>query len=183
MSDIAISDSIKEKIAWARETYERSGRFLLHENEIARPLSDLVRATERSKAAMETAGLRELCRICDEEEGGSCCGIGLENRYDGYLLFINMCIGVDLPEKRSEPESCLFLVPGGCRLKTRHVICINYICKKISDKIDSKKINFLRQVEGEEIDILFHLNERIKKALKELDGRTVNEIPGGYEKP
>lgn len=63
MGDIAISGSIMEKIARAREIYERAGEFLLHEDEPERLLLDFQQAATRSRAGMEKAGLRLLwCR-------------------------------------------------------------------------------------------------------------------------
>ena len=54
----------------------------------------------------------------------------------------------------------------GCRLLARHVICINYLCQNVTERIDPLKITALREKEGEEVKCLFLLNERIKKLLK-----------------
>ncbi|MBA7644220.1 hypothetical protein ES703_51962 [subsurface metagenome] len=91
------------------------------------------------------------------------CSMGI--KYDGWLLLINLLLDVRLPKKRHDKESCFFLGEGGCLLKARHVICVNYLCKKITDQIDPHKLNALREKEGVELDILFLLNERLKIVL------------------
>ena len=49
----------------------------------------------------------------------------------------------------------------------RHVICINYLCTKIADLIKPHTIIKLREREGEELNTLFLLQERLKKVLRE----------------
>ena len=102
-----------------------------------------------------------------QNEGGSCCGYGLENRYDGWLLLINLFMDVELPKTRRDPKSCFFLGEKGCLLEVRHVICINYICKKISRQIEPSKISVLREQEGLEINFVFLLHEQIKRVLRD----------------
>ena len=115
---------------------------------------------------MAASGIADECRQCEHDEGGSCCGAGLENKYSGTLLLINLLLGAKLPSKRTGPSNCHFLGDEGCRLLARHVICVNYICRKISDRIDPERIAILREAEGRELDILFLLNERVKKLLR-----------------
>ena len=119
-------------------------------------------AAQVSKQRMDEIGVVALCRECDQEEGGSCCGKGLENRYDAWLLLINKLLTVDFPRERRQADGCLFLGERGCLLKARHVICINYMCKKITDNIQPSLIHDLREAEGDEINALFMLNEQIK---------------------
>ena len=166
MDNIALSGSITEKISWARGIYAKEGRRLHRDEETACLLSDLQGAISRSKGAMARAGVLDRCRICDELEGGSCCGKGIENRYDGYLLIINLALGVDLPAERWERKSCFFLSPTGCCLQARHVICINYLCRAIQDNIDPAGLKTLQVLEGEEIGLLFRLHERVKKVIR-----------------
>ena len=46
------------------------------------------------------------------------------------------------------------------------MICVNYLCKKISDHIDPEKIAALQGKEGVELELLFHLQEKIKKKMR-----------------
>lgn len=112
---------------------------------------------------MTKTGIPEICRKCEKDEGGSCCGAGLEDKYDRWLLLVNLLLGIKLPKNRYDTKSCFFLGEGGCLLKARHVICVNYLCKKITDQIDPHKISVLREKEGIELYALFILNERLKK--------------------
>jgi hypothetical protein len=45
-------------------------------------------------------------------------------------------------------------------------MCVNYLCKKITDRVDSQKIRALREKEGRELDTLFRLHEQIKRCLE-----------------
>jgi len=166
MGDPAISGSVGEKIAWAQVVHEKGEESWIHHADVKGLLENLRQALERSRAGREAAGLTQICRTCEEVEGGSCCGAGIENRYDGYILLINLALGVQLPAKRWEQKSCFFLSADGCCLKARHVICINYLCKNIEDHVDPRRLARLRELEGEEVELLFRLHEQIKKALR-----------------
>ena len=167
--DISISSPIEEKIAWAEACYQKSGTQLLGDKTVANLLDRTERAIHASHAEMKKTGIIALCEECEQEEGGSCCGAGMENRYDGRLILINLLLDVNIPQTRRDSKSCYFLGEEGCLLQARHVICINYICRKITDRIDPIKINALREKEGEEVNLLFLLHEHVKKSLK---GRT-----------
>jgi len=164
--EVPLESPIEEKIAWAEDSYQKFRDQLLKDKMIVVLISELKKAVYMSHKEMIETGIVDECRECEQNEGGSCCGVGLENKYDGVLLLINLLMGVELPKKRHDPESCFFLGEKGCTLKARHVICVNYLCKKITDRIDPRKIMRLREKEGIELEALFLLHERIKKALK-----------------
>jgi hypothetical protein len=164
--EISLESPIDVKITWAEKCYHKVMGELLRDKEIAELLDELKGAIHASHKEMAEAGVVDECRDCEEREGGSCCGAGLENRYDGSLLLINLLLGVKLPEQGYDPSNCFFLGEQGCLLLARHVICVNYLCKKISDHIDSKKIAALQGKEGVELELLFHLQERIKKKIR-----------------
>jgi hypothetical protein len=124
-------------------------------------------AVAASRLEMAQTGIAEICRRCDQEEGGSCCGAGIENRYDGWLLLINLLLGVVLPCERGRPDACYFWGDHGCFLMARHILCINYLCKNVTDRSDSKRIAALREKEGAEVNALFILHERIKAVLNQ----------------
>ncbi len=173
-SPISLSSPIEEKIGWARHQYQAFGEALLHHGEIAGLLDNLNRAVAASREEMDRTGIVEICRRCDQEEGGSCCGSGIENRYDAWLLLINLLLGAPLPEERGRPDACFLSGENGCLLMARHIICINYLCKKATDQIDPSRIAALREKEGAEVNALFILHERIKTVLNQWisDSRT-----------
>lgn len=163
--DNSVSRSVEEKIAWAETCYEEKGGLFFRDEKIVTLLGRLKGAVRASCTAMAVAGVADECRTCAEREGGSCCGAGLENKYDGTLLLINLLLGIQLPKRRSDPSSCLFLGPDGCLLIARQVICVNYLCKKIENRINPSKIALLREREGVELECLFLLKEHIKEKL------------------
>ena len=164
--EIFLSSTIEEKIAWAQRHYEEFGDALLKERGIADLLDSLKDAVAASRGEMALTGIVEICRRCDQEEGGSCCGAGIENRYDAWLLLINLLLGVRLPQERRQPDACFLSGEDGCLMMARHIICINYLCRKVTDQIDPCGIKSLREKEGTEVNILFILHERVKSVLK-----------------
>jgi hypothetical protein len=166
-AEISIESSIETKISWAENCYQERRDQLLEDIRIADLLDKYREAIQASHKEMVKAGLVKECRDCEQREGGSCCGIGLENRYSGILLLTNLLLDVKIPKKRQDTSSCFFLGERGCRLLARHVICVNYLCKKITDHIDPKKIAGLREKEGVELEHLFFLQERIRKVLQD----------------
>ncbi|HDZ90372.1 MAG: hypothetical protein JRJ09_13880 [Deltaproteobacteria bacterium] len=162
----SLSDPVEKKIAWARGCHENFGEALLKEERISRLVLDLKAAVYTSRREMALTGVVDICRRCDREEGGSCCGAGLENRYDGWMLLINLLMGVRLPETRAGEKDCFFLSKNGCILTARHVICINYLCERITRLIEPGAIRAMRDMEGREINILFFLHEEMKRVLR-----------------
>jgi hypothetical protein len=164
---VPLSSPIEEKLAWAKHLHTNFGKRVLEDKVVVDLSFKLKNAIEASHDEMRGSGILEICRECDQKEGGSCCGVGLENRYDSWLLLINLLMGIELPTNRSDPKSCFFLTDTGCLLKARHVICVNYLCTKITDQINPQEIAALREREGRELDMLFGLHERIKKVIRE----------------
>ena len=157
---------IEDKMAWAKATFLGERTRLLADTNLVDLLEALKNAIPRSRENMLRTGIVDLCRHCEEKEGGSCCGAGLENHFSGILLLMNLLLGVTLPQEREEPSSCFFLSPTGCRLLARHVLCINYVCNKITSRINSDQLASLREAEGAEILFLFQVNEKLKKLVK-----------------
>ena len=166
LKQTSLSSPIEEKIAWAQYCFQEFGDDLRKEKSLVDLLADLKAAVVVSRREMALPGIMEICRRCEQEEGGSCCGAGLENRYDGWLLLINLLLGVKLPKTRQQTDSCFLLGKNGCLLMARHVICINYLCKKITSLIDPRMIMELREKESEEVNTLFILHENIKTVLR-----------------
>jgi hypothetical protein len=89
--------SIEDKIKTARHMYDSWSQQLKSEPHIHQLIEKLEGCLENSRAAMLELGIVETCKHCDEEEGGSCCGAGLENKFDTFLLLMNLLLGVFLP--------------------------------------------------------------------------------------
>ena len=157
---------IEDKMAWAKATFLGERNRLLADRNLVELLEALKAAIHRSHENMLRTGVVDLCRHCEEKEGGSCCGAGLEKHFSGILLLMNLLLGVTLPQEREEPSSCFFLSPTGCRLLARHVLCINYVCNKITSRIKPDQLAALQEAEGAEILLLFQVNEKLKKLVK-----------------
>lgn len=164
--EISIDAPIEDRIAWAEDCYQSQGALFLKNQGLTELLSDLKKAVLSSRRELHLSGIIEECSRCVDKEGGSCCGAGLEDKYSGSLLLINLLLGCNLPHKRPDPKDCYFLGKEGCTLMARHVICVNYLCKKITDKVEPGLLKILREKEGRELEILFILNEKIKKLLR-----------------
>lgn len=163
---IPLNSKIEDKISWAKNCFKEKNRALLGDKKTGELLARLKKAITASRREMKDIGLVEECRQCEEKEGGACCGAGIENRYTGILILINLLLENTLPQQPYKADSCYFLNDRGCSLAAKQVICVNYICNKVSDKIPPEKLARLREKEGEELDLLFLLNERIKLVLK-----------------
>lgn len=167
-TDISADSSIQDKISWANECYKKNKETFLRDKKLKALLESFHKAASQSLKEMSEIGIVSECRKCEEEDGGTCCGAGIENRYSGTLLLINLILGAKLQHKRIDSQGCYFLGGQGCSLRARHVICVNYICQKITDTIPHQMIQQLRENEGTELETLFLFNERIKTILREL---------------
>ena len=91
---------INEKITIAKDLHGRWGESLRTDPCISAQLKELSARVEASSSLCLLSGVARACRLCDREEGGSCCGAGIEDRYSPELLLINLLLGVTLPESR-----------------------------------------------------------------------------------
>lgn len=159
---VPFEGSIEEKITWAETCLKHFQATRAGEETLSWLLTRLQEAITGSRDALYASGISRICRECDLEEGGSCCAAGLENRYDPWLLLTNLFLGLRLPRVRRHSGDCLFLGEGGCRLAARHTLCVNYLCRKIEERIAPGRLEGLREEEGREQVILFQVIERLK---------------------
>lgn len=156
---------IEEKIRIARALFTQRASSLHKDHQIGTLLAALKQKIVASQKAMVDVGVAGACKLCDEQEGGSCCGRGIEDKYTPTLLLMNLLLEQSLPTKRHTENSCYFLGEHGCALRARHVICVNYLCSKIQRTIPLRDIINLQTANGEELDAVFILHEAIKKFL------------------
>ena len=162
----ATSLSIQEKIAQAHRLHAACGDSLRQDASIQALLMRLKQKIEVVRKTMLALGIVAECKHCEEEEGGSCCGTGIEDRYDPVLLLINLLLGASLPTQVRGGNSCYFLREKGCMLAARHVLCVNYICQKLQKKLTREELIDLQSCAGEELDTEFILHEAIKKHIR-----------------
>lgn len=160
---------IRDKISWAEDRFDRYRIRLLNDPVVAGLLDQIRSAVSAADEIRAAAGIVRMCAECETREGGSCCGVGLEDKYDARLLLINLLLGVDLPRRREDPYSCWFLSRRGCLLGARHVICVNYICEKIEKGVEAGRMREIREKEGAELAGIFRLHQRVTGLLQDYD--------------
>ncbi len=158
--------NIEEKIRIARDLQENWSTVLLASAAVSSQLSELKTAVSASSKSSVESGLTETCGSCDKDEGGSCCGAGIENRYTSEMLLINLLLGADLPESRRSDNSCYFLGDQGCLLSARDIICVNYLCARLQKEIPCNQLLRLQEVTGREMETLFRLHNTIKNLIR-----------------
>jgi hypothetical protein len=168
---------IDARCDWALEQQRLHGARLREDTEVARLLAELRDSIAAARESMIAANLVEACRVCEEEEGGSCCGLGMEDHYDGVLLLINLLLGVSIERERRDERSCPFLGSMGCRLAARDHVCVNYLCLKVRDRISPSAVAEMRMCQGRELDTLFQLSDYLTVLL----GRIQTESEVGSE--
>ncbi|MEE9120288.1 MAG: hypothetical protein V3U56_03255 [Syntrophobacteria bacterium] len=158
--------AIQEKIEQAHMLYSACGDSLRQNPSIHALLNKLQECIDNTNQRMLILDVVAECKRCEEEEGGSCCGAGIENKYDVVLLLTNLLLGRSLENGEPSGNSCYFLGEYGCLLTARHVLCVNYICKKLQKKLTKEQLISLQTCAGEELDTLFILHEAIKKRMR-----------------
>ena len=160
------SPTIQEKIEQAQDLFETCGDSLRQNPSIGTLLNKLQECIENTKDTMLKLGVVAECKHCEEQEGGSCCGTGIENKYDVELLLVNLLLEGSLRDQQFSQNSCYFLGEKGCKLTARHVLCVNYVCEKLQKKLTREELIELQTCVGEELDALFFLHEAIKKHIR-----------------
>lgn len=160
--------SIQQKIEQARDHHTVWGDKLRRDPSIRDLLVRLEKSLKTSREAMLSHGIIDACRQCDEDEGGSCCGAGLENKFDEILLLINLLLDVSLPEYHCRPDSCYLLTARGCILKVRLVLCVDFLCTKILGSLTPQELIRLQNIAGEELVVGFMLYDATKKYLRRM---------------
>jgi len=156
-----------ENMKVAQCLFARWGKELLADSRIHGLLEALREKVAASGRVARELGLVAACKHCEEEEGGSCCGAGIENRYTPHLLLINLLLGRTLPPDRRLSDSCYFLGTDGCTLTARHILCINYRCPILQRSLTHENLVRLQATTGEEMETVFRLHEAVKQFLVE----------------
>jgi hypothetical protein len=158
--------NISEKIKIAKDLFGASGDDLRKDGKVRGLLEVLQNQIAASGVVGRELGIVAACRHCDEEEGGSCCGKGIESRYSPHFLLVNLLLGANLPEERCFADSCYFLGNEGCGLKARDILCINYLCAKIQRLLAHEDLLSLQGLTGKEMETVFLLHEAVKQFLR-----------------
>ena len=153
---------IEKKIQWAQLIYDACSSHLLEDKTIRSLLKKYQNSIEENWQTMADTGVVKECTLCALEDGGSCCGSGIENKFDVVNLLINLLMGIRLPSVPLDPTGCWFLGEKGCRIKARHVICVNFICKRLYDALGQEEIKKVQKAMEKETENAFILEEYLK---------------------
>ena len=158
--------SIEEKIALTKYLWEKHGKDLAADSEIDRLLGLYRKEISKSYELMERFGVVTECAMCATEvPGGGCCGAGIEDWYDEFVLLLNLLLKRKIPTERLGEKDCLFLGPTGCQLFARHHFCINYLCSRITDLLSPAELTALSAQSGKEIFLCWQLERLLRTRL------------------
>jgi len=159
---------IQEKIRMAHDLYARWGTVLREDRGIEALLARLSQDLESSRQTMADLGIVAACTDCDQGEGQSCCaqGRGFEEKYDPYLLLMNLVLGVSLPEHHARPDGCHLLTRTGCCLKVRLFLCVDFLCPAIHNRLSHEELVRLQTVSGYELTTGFLVYDAIKSIIR-----------------
>ncbi|AEA47259.1 hypothetical protein [Archaeoglobus veneficus] len=167
--------AVEERIALAKRIYATYGSKLLEDEVVRNLLRKLDSAIDATRKFMVEIGLVELCREC-AMEGKCCCRKWVENEYGIDTLLVNLLLGVELPSERVIPNACFFVGPNGCRLRVREVICVDFLCGKVTETLGHETVVKLQEIEGEELETGFLLKERIKELLSKFENESEAQV-------
>ena len=158
-------DKVAHEIISANRLYNAFGHSLLQDEKIRTLLAQLDQQIEETQKALVASGIARECADCAVNGEGTCCGKRTGYKYDSVLLLVNLLLGREIPMQQQDPDSCYFLTREGCILRARHVICVNFICPRLSRNIQPQILIEVQNTAGKELDTLFLLEEYIKKKI------------------
>lgn len=158
--------TIEQRIGRTKEFFARYGRELMAE-EISQNLAAAYRtAIENSWRLMRETGVTAFCSACAARDPAGCCGNGVEEWYDEWLLIANLMLGCTIDRPRSIPQGCLFVGAQGCRLLARHQFCLNFLCPTIVDSVEPARVRQLRSVSGAELSAGWQLEQQLRRWIR-----------------
>lgn len=158
--------TLQQKIELAYDIFERQQRSLLASAPVSRLVRRLQLDLQTSWQSMVDLNIVKMCSECDATAPqGSCCSCGIERKYDVSLLIANLILGVSLPEQHERKESCYFLGSRGCKLRARHMLCVDYLCPVVQNELGCNLVAEIQSATAGEVETTFLLCEEIKKLI------------------
>jgi hypothetical protein len=155
---------ITYRIKIAREIMATHGKSLLEDDAMSTLLSKYDKAIEDTFTIMRKLGLGDICRQCATSvKGGGCCGRGIDEWYDHYLILMNLLLGVPLPDKRFDETGCFFLGPNGCTIRASYHFCVNYLCYRITNNHTAQELQALTSISGNELYLSWLVELRLRE--------------------
>lgn len=161
-----LSDTIKQRIDRAKCFFACYGWELMAEESFQNLVAAYRTAIENSWRLMRECGVTVCCSACAAHDPAGCCGNGVEDWYDEWLLIENLMLGCTIDRPRSIQEGCLFVGPKGCRLLARHQFCLNFLCPTLVDSIEPVQVRRLLSVSGAELLAGWQLEQQLRRWIK-----------------
>ncbi len=161
-----INKGLTDKITKAYDLKKKFGDSLLQNKDFRDLLIKLDEKIENTRKKMIEIGVVKECADCAVNGEGTCCSERTAYKCDSIILLINLLLGITFPSCVENPHLCFFLTKHGCLLRARPVICVNYICNRLRNNIPHKQLVHLQNIAGEEITVLFMIEEFIKKKIQ-----------------
>ena len=83
------------------------------------------------------------------------------------IIFVNLLLGVKVPEERKLEKSCLFVGEHGCRIKARFKTCIHHLCPAIINSLSDYDLFRLRAITSHEIKVGIQTESAIRGWISE----------------
>jgi len=162
---VKAEEVFRQTVAEVQRIFPRIREHLERDRALAVLLKDFRKALALSEEAYRITGAYRICAECAAREESTCCGKDMELHVSRELLIVNLLLGVSLPRERTFPKGCFFLVPKGCALVARPLLCRNFFCPWFRDRFPHRSLVFLQEAQGKEADLLFHLEIHLKNLL------------------
>jgi hypothetical protein len=159
------TDYVVHEVQLAYHLHKIFGHALLQDEKVRALLGLLDQHIEATQKALVASGVIKECADCAVNGEGTCCGKRTGYKYDSVLLLVNLLLGKTIPLQSQDPHACYFLTQEGCILRARHVICVNFLCPRLSKNIQQEMLIHVQNAAGEELDTLFLVEEYIKKKI------------------
>jgi len=161
-----ISKTAEREIRRARALHAAHGAAVLEDAGLMTQIEAYRLGIDRTYEVMAETQVIGGCTRCVERYGGSCCFQGVEEQFDGFLLWLNLLMGYELPAERELGGSCLFVGPRGCKLRARPYFCIHYLCPPLQATLGAAVLERLEIVSSQEIGLGWEAELALRAWLK-----------------
>jgi hypothetical protein len=168
--------SVEEKQRCAEDIYRKYKFLLLSNKDLQKDFDILQKHTQLLNAHMGKMGMGELCSRCAENEGGGCCSHYMAGETDAIQLLMNLLVGVDVKQLRSDDVECCFLGENGCLFSIKPMFCLNYNCTRIHQAAASENIDTLGNLTGKLLGQQYEIEGKLLELLQKYEEKNENLI-------
>lgn len=160
--------TVEEKQKCAKNMYRNYGSSSLLDRDLRRQFDVIAKYAQLLNTHMEAMRMGELCVRCAQNEGGGCCSLYMAGETDAIQLLMNLLVGVDVEQLRSDGVECCFLGESGCLFLIKPMFCLNYNCTKILGAASIEDINTLEKLTGQLLSKQYEIEKKLLGRLQKL---------------